>query len=133
MFFNTTFSYLKKLKLEKKRNGLVRRLFPDICLVFNGLFGFGSTELAPACGALSGACELERTHSSQQGGFLSHPGQVVTSCAQKWGPRQCELTGFSLALPQSPFPTGLTEPEDGCSRDRGLGPDGKLKLLWKIN
>lgn len=64
MFFNIIFSYLKKLKFEKKRNGLVRRLFLDICLVFNGFFGFGLIEFVFVCGVLSGVCELERIYLS---------------------------------------------------------------------
>ena len=35
-----------------RRNGLGRMLNPNICLVFIGLFGFGSTEFAPLCVAL---------------------------------------------------------------------------------
>lgn len=95
-------------------------LFPDVCLVFTGLFAFGSTEFAPVCAALSGACEPDPTQATG-GDFPGCSGKVVTSCVQKWGSLQCKLTGFSLALSQSPFPTGLLEPEDEQCKGLRLG------------
>lgn len=62
-----------KIFVILRRNGLGRMLNPSICLVFIGLFGFGSTEFVPLCVALWVMLVSQRLQLSYQGRFPRLP------------------------------------------------------------
>lgn len=84
-------------------------------------------------GALSGACELERTHSGHMGRYSKSPKPGCHLLCPKWEPGQCKLIGFFPARPQSPFPIGMIEPEEEHSRDEARDQVGSWEHVGKTS